>query len=67
MAWTQADVDALKTAMKSGTKRVSYQDRTVEYHSLAEMIDLLSAMEREVAGSGSAGGSRSTYASFGSD
>lgn len=46
--WTQADIDALKTSIKSGTLSVSYADRSVTYQSLKEMRDLLAEMERSV-------------------
>lgn len=42
--WTQADIDALKTAIARGVRSVTYADRTVVYHSLAEMLQLLSTM-----------------------
>jgi len=45
-AWTQAEYDALRKAIASGALRVSYADRTVQYHSLAEMRSLLKDMER---------------------
>lgn len=48
MAWVQADVDALKAAIATGARAVQYADRTITYHSLSEMIDLLRLMEAEV-------------------
>lgn len=54
MGWTQADIDALKKAMKTGARRVEYGSgetrRIVEYRSLAEMKQILADMEEEVAG-----------------
>ena len=35
MAWTQAELDALKRSYASGTLRVSYEGKTVEYGSEA--------------------------------
>jgi hypothetical protein len=49
--WTQADIDALKTAIKSGARVVKYADRTVEYHSLTEMRSLLAEMVADVGAS----------------
>lgn len=40
MAFTQDDLTALETAMKSGTRVVRYQDKTVEYRTLEEMLKL---------------------------
>jgi hypothetical protein len=50
MAWTLADVTALKASIATGTRAVQYADRSVTYHSLSEMIELLRLMEAEVAG-----------------
>lgn len=50
MAWTQGQIDALKAAIADGARVVKYQDRTVEYRSLAEMKEILGMMESEVAG-----------------
>lgn len=39
MAWTQADLDALETAIKTGVRKVTYRDgRTTEFRDLAEML-----------------------------
>lgn len=38
MAWTQADLDALDKAIKSGARRVRRGDRDVEYRDLGEML-----------------------------
>ncbi len=35
--WTQADIDALKLAIKRGVLTVTFADRSVTYHSLKEM------------------------------
>lgn len=47
--WTQADVDALKVAIKTGARVVKYADRTVEYHDLDQMRSLLAEMIADVA------------------
>lgn len=46
--WTQADIDALKIAIKRGVLSVSFADRSVTYNSLKEMRELLAEMERSV-------------------
>lgn len=64
--WTQADIDALKEAVKSGVMQVTYSgppSRTVVYQSLKSMRDLLASM---VASVGAANGTRSTYRKMGS-
>lgn len=54
MAWTQADIDALKKAIKTGARRVEYGSgetrRVVEYRSLDEMLRILAELKEEVAG-----------------
>lgn len=49
MAWTQADVDALKAAIASGAQSVTYPDGSaVTYRSLGQMKDVLGMMQAEV-------------------
>jgi len=51
--WTQDDVDRLKAAVGSGVLTVSYDGppkRSITYHSLRDMRELLAEMVREVAG-----------------
>lgn len=62
MAWTQSDLDALETALKTGIRSVTYADRTVVYQTLTEMLQLRDAMKQSVAAT--AGTTFSTYASF---
>ncbi|UNJ22043.1 head-to-tail joining protein [Microcystis phage vB_MweS-yong2] len=54
MAWTQADIDALKAAMATGAKSAEFRSgdtsRRQEFRSLAEMQQLLAQMQAEVAG-----------------
>lgn len=47
-SWTTSEYKALKAAVASGTLRVSYSDRSVQYHSLDQMRSLLSDMERSL-------------------
>lgn len=64
MAWTQTQIDALRAAIASGKRTVTYGDKSVTYQSLEEMIALLRLMESEVAASGGASGGRSTLVAF---
>lgn len=48
MAWTEKDKEALKKAIASGVRTVSYSDRRVEYRSLDEMLETLSMIEAEL-------------------
>ena len=49
MTWTQTELDALKAAYASGTLRVSYDGKTVEYGSEADLIRRIRTLEREIA------------------
>ena len=48
MAVTQQDLDSLQRALVSGELRVSFQGRTVEYRSVAEIQRALAAARREL-------------------
>jgi hypothetical protein len=49
MTWTQTELDALKSAYASGTLRVSYDGKSVEYGSEADLIRRIRTIEREIA------------------
>ena len=49
MAWTEAELDALKRSYASGTLRVSYEGKTVEYGSEADLIRRIRTIEGEIA------------------
>ena len=49
MTWTQSELYALKAAYASGTLRVSYDGKTVEYGSEADLIRRIRTLEREIA------------------
>lgn len=54
MAYSQSDIDALKSAIASGAKQVRFgagpDSREVTYRSLDEMRDVLAEMEKSVNG-----------------
>lgn len=54
MAWTQSDIDTLKLAIATGTKRVEFGSgetrRVQEFRSLAEMKEILADMTDDVLG-----------------
>lgn len=41
-------VEALRKAIAKGVKSVSYQDKTITYHSMDEMLRALRLMEQEL-------------------
>lgn len=64
MAFTQSDIDALKSALRSGLLEVRYADgRTVKYRSLSEMRELLGMMQADVAAASGAS-ARTSVAGF---
>lgn len=59
MSYTQNQLDALRAALASGTSRVSYDGRTVEYRTMAELERAIARIERSLGQR--AAGSRITY------
>ena len=49
LAELQARKDALTAARSSGVARVSYDGKTVEYRSIAEIDRAIEALDREIA------------------
>jgi hypothetical protein len=65
MAWTQSDVDNLKQAIADGrgARSITFENQTVTFGSVDEMLKLLSVMQAAV--SSTAGTSQRTrFASF---
>lgn len=48
MAWTQSDLDALDKAIGSGVTEVRYNDRTVRYRSMDELMRAREIMAKEL-------------------
>ena len=48
MAYTQADLDALKKAKASGALTVEYAGRRTTFRSLAELNSIIADIEREL-------------------
>lgn len=48
MAWTQAQIDALKDAYARGVTSVSHNGKTVTYASLESLLHAIRTMEVEV-------------------
>jgi hypothetical protein len=60
---TQAEIDALEAAMKSGVLRVRFADRDITYRSQAEMAQQLKLMKNQLSAAPSSG-PRYSQASF---
>ena len=48
MAFTVAQRDSLQAAIASGVQTVTFNNRTVTYHSLEQMRELLAEMNRQL-------------------
>ncbi len=48
MAWTQTDLDAIETAIAKGERLVRFNDRTVEYRSVAELLTARDAIKSDL-------------------
>ncbi len=65
MAWTQTELDALKRAFATGTLRVTYDGRTVEYGSADDLLKRIRAIEAEIATASGAPRPIAGFAGFG--
>ena len=48
MAWTLSELDALRKAYASGTLRVAFEGRSVEYGSAADLLSRIRTIEAEM-------------------
>lgn len=64
MAFSQAQLDALETAIASGTLEVTTGDKKVRYHSLDEMIRLRDLIRNQIAADSNTQSSRASFATF---
>lgn len=62
MAWTAEDIETLQNAIVAGkgAKTITFADQSIEFHSIEDMLKLLSVMKSEV--NAGAGGSRTRLA-----
>jgi hypothetical protein len=54
MSYTKTQLDALKKALATGERRVSFGDKTVEYRSIAELQAAIRMVEAAIARSNGA-------------
>ena len=64
MSWTDAELAALKRAYASGTLRVSYDGKSVEYGSAADLLARIRTIEAEMARASGRAKPRRSYAAF---
>ena len=50
MAWTLIELEALRRAFASGTTRVTYDGKTVEYGTADDLLKRIRLIEGEMAG-----------------
>lgn len=64
MAWTQTELDALKAAYARGALRVTYDGKTVEYGSEADLRRRIQTIETQIAATAGQARPVAGYASF---
>lgn len=65
MSWTQEELDALKAAYASGTTRVTYDGKTVEYDSEAALLRRIQIIESAIGAASGRPRPVAGFASFG--
>lgn len=65
MSWTQAELAALRRAYASGTLRVSFEGRSVEYGSAIDLLSRIRTIEAEMQTQSGAKPPRRSLAAFG--
>ena len=64
MSWTDAELAALRRAYASGTLRVSYDGKSVEYGAAADLLARIRTIEAEVAAAAGRPKPRRSLAAF---
>ena len=64
MPWSLSELDALRKAYASGTLRVSFEGRSVEYGSAADLLSRIRIIETEMAAQSGNKPPRRSLASF---
>ena len=65
MSWTEPELAALRKAYASGTLRVSFEGRSVEYGSAADLLSRIRTIEAEMATQSGTRPPKRSLASFG--
>jgi hypothetical protein len=64
MIWTETEILALRRAYASGTLRVSYDGRSVEYGSAEDLLRRIRLIEGEIAAASGRPKPQRSFASF---
>ena len=65
MSWTESELAALRKAYVSGTLRVTFEGRSVEYGSAVDLLSRIRTIEAEMQSQSGAKPPRRSLASFG--
>jgi len=65
MPWSLPELDALRKAYASGTLRVSFEGRSVEYGAAADLLSRIRTIEAEMAAQSGTRPPKRSLASFG--
>lgn len=65
MSWTEPELAALRKAYASGTLRVSFEGRSVEYGSAIDLLSRIRTIEVEMAAQSGTRPPKRSLASFG--
>jgi hypothetical protein len=64
MSWTEAELAGLKRAYASGTLRVSYDGKSVEYGSAGDLLARIRTIEAEIAAASGRPKPRRSFGAF---
>jgi hypothetical protein len=64
MAWTENELSALRRAYASGTLRVSYDGKSIEYGSADDLLARIRRLEADLADAAGRPKPRRSFASF---
>ena len=65
MSWAVSELDALRRAYASGTLRVTFEGRSVEYGSAVDLLSRIRTIEAEMQSQSGSKPPRRSLASFG--
>jgi cysteine synthase len=67
MAFTSADLTAIEKAIATGTLRVRFENREVQYQTITELLKARDVIRDAIAAGTGSGGTLTTLASFTKD
>ncbi|TKZ20802.1 hypothetical protein FAP39_09805 [Shimia litoralis] len=64
MSWSEEELSALRRAYASGTSRVSYDGKSIQYGSAADLLARIRLIEADIAAQNGRPKPRRSFASF---